>query len=134
MDTECTSPLDITDFQCTVISRSTVVVVFGPTDRHYTYSWRRGDFRYSEPAIIGHAAPHAAEVIDCLARAVAYKAVQDAGGSARVRAKPVVYRNTAALLQAGWTAMRAAGRFRFAGFGVHLAACAPLRPLPARAV
>ncbi len=121
MDSESSFPLDITDFRCTAISRSSVVVVFAPTERRYTYPWHHGELGLAKPTIDGPTAPHAPEVIDCLARAVAYKAVQDAGGYAAICSEPVVSRKTAALLQAGWTALR----LKFATHGVRPADRAP---------
>ena len=85
MDAEGNLPLDISDFRCTSLNRSAVAVMFEPTSRCYTYLWHDDELDLSHPEIVGEAGPHTPEVIDCLARAVAYKAVRDAGTRPKLR-------------------------------------------------
>ncbi len=78
-------PLDISEFRCLAVRPTGVVVVFEQTNRRYTFPWHDGELALREPAIEGACGPHAAEVIDCLARAVAHHAaramvVADTGG------------------------------------------------------
>ena len=46
------------------------------TNRRYTFPWHNGELALREPAIEGACDPHPAEVIDCLARAVAHHAAR----------------------------------------------------------
>ena len=77
MDPDAEPPLDISEFQCTVSSDSRVAVVFIQTDRRYAYVWQDSVMGLSEPTIVGSVGPHAPEVLDCLARAVAYQAARE---------------------------------------------------------
>ena len=74
VDSDCEPPLDITEFRCVAVESHGVVVVFEQTGRRYPFPWHDGELALSEPAIEGGCGPHPAEVIDCLARAVAYRA------------------------------------------------------------
>lgn len=74
MDSEGELPLDISEFRCVSAGRAGVVVVFDQTNRQYTYSWQEDGLCLAEPVIEGVADPHPPEIIDCLARAVAYHA------------------------------------------------------------
>jgi hypothetical protein len=100
METEGNFPLDVSDFRCTSLNKSTVSVVFDPTNRQYTYFWHDGELDLSRPEVVGQAGPHPPEVIDCLARAVAYKAVKDAGTRPKLRAE-YPEQTPAAMIQ-GW--------------------------------
>ena len=66
-------PLDISEFTCVAVDPA-VVVVFSQTNRRYTYAWSNGELGLATPAIEGQCWPHAPEIVDCLARAVAYHA------------------------------------------------------------
>ena len=83
MDTEDELPLDISEFTCVGVSASTVVIVFSQTDRRYTYTSRNGELDLAHPFIQGKAGAHPPEVIDCLARAVAYQVARKAFGPSR---------------------------------------------------
>ncbi len=76
MNSESEPPLDISEFRCLAVTSSGVVVVFEQTGRRYAFPWRDGELRLSKPAIEGECGPHPAEVIDCLARAVAHRAAR----------------------------------------------------------
>lgn len=76
MDSEQEPPLDVSEFKCMTASKSGVVVVFEQTNRRYSYGWENGELAIAAPAIEGVCDPHPAEVIDCLARAVAYRAAR----------------------------------------------------------
>ena len=78
MDEEGDPPLDISEFECVSMLPSRIVVVFTQTNRHYTYVWDAEDRGLSEPEIEGPCGVHPAEVLDCLARAVAYKSARQA--------------------------------------------------------
>ena len=99
MDSEGEQPLDISEFRCTALGKSGVVVVFEQTNRRYTYSWHDGELDLGTPEIEGDSAPHAAEVIDCLARAVAFKAVRDATSGRKPPGDPPPHRSPAFLLR-----------------------------------
>ena len=101
------APLDVSEFTCVSFDRSRVVVVFEQTNRRYTFFWRGRELRLADPKIEGETGPHAAEVLDCLARAVAYKTVRDAP---RGRLEMPSYREQA-------DAGQKAGRFSSAGSG-----------------
>ena len=81
MEFEREFPLDICEFKCVAATPAAVTVVFGQTKRKYTYVWKGIANGLSEPRIEGSCGPHSAEVLDCLARAVAYKAARDALGN-----------------------------------------------------
>jgi hypothetical protein len=102
MDAEGKYPLDDSDFRCASSNGLAVVVVFDPTNRHYTYFWHDDGLDLSHPDIVGAADPHEAEVIDCLARAVAYKAVQDAGTRPKLRPEQPG-RTTADMIREWWS-------------------------------
>ena len=72
--------VDISEFKCTTIDRTGVVVVFAQTNRRYVYPWLDGELCLARPGIEGGCDPHPPEIIDVLARAVAYHAVQHAPG------------------------------------------------------
>ena len=74
MDSDYEIPLDLSEFKCKAASRKGVVVVFEQTNRRYFFGWANGELEIAAPDIQGACAPHAPEVIDCLARAVAYRA------------------------------------------------------------
>ena len=71
-------PLDISEFRCIEVRRSGVVVVFEQTNRRYDFPWRGGELGLTTPEISGPCGPHLPEILDCLARAVAYKAAKSA--------------------------------------------------------
>ena len=67
-------PLDVSEFRCMTASQRGVVVVFEQTNRRYSYIWEDGELAIAAPEIQGACDPHPPEVVDCLARAVAYRA------------------------------------------------------------
>ena len=81
MDSEGELPLDISEFRCTSVDVTGVVVVFDQTNRRYTYQWNDDSLAIARPLIEGVADPHPPEIIDCLARAVAFKAAKDVLGN-----------------------------------------------------
>ena len=74
MDVEQEPPLDVSEFRCMAASHQGVVVVFEQTNRRYSYTWQDGELALAAPDIEGACDPHPAEVVDCLARAVAHRA------------------------------------------------------------
>ena len=81
--------LDISEFRCTEASRAGVTILFTQTGRTYRYRWNRNELAIASPVIDGDCGLHAPEIIDCLARAVAYrestKIPQMGGGRHRSR-------------------------------------------------
>ena len=92
-------PLDISEFRCAGVGKSRVVIVFEQTKRRYTYALHDGVLDLGTPEIEGDSAPHAPEVIDCLARAVALKAVRDASAGRRSPGQMPSHRTPRALLR-----------------------------------
>ena len=78
-------PLNMSDFRCTAINPSGVTVVFDQTELQYTFPWSDGVLELSQPRIRGGYGEHPPEIIECLARAVAYKASLNAPESLRPR-------------------------------------------------
>ena len=94
MNSEGELPLDISEFRCVAVNTAAVVVLFEQTNRRYTYSWTKGELALSDPAIEGGCDPHPAEIIDCLARAVAYQASRSAPPVAEPPGPPAVVSRT----------------------------------------
>ena len=90
MDCEQELPLDVSEFKCMAATQKGVVVVFEQTNRRYFYGWHNGELAIAAPDIEGDCDPHPAEVIDCLARAVAYRAARNVAHAA---AKPPTARH-----------------------------------------
>ena len=77
--------LNMSDFRCTAITPSGVTVVFNQTELQYTFPWSDGVLALSRPQVRGNYGQHAPEIIECLARAVAYNASLNAPSSIRPR-------------------------------------------------
>ena len=80
MGSEGGASLDVSEFRCLAATSARVVVLFDQTNRRYTYSWENGELCLVDPAIEGDCGPHSPEVVDVLARAVAYRAARNAVG------------------------------------------------------
>ena len=91
MDTELEPALDISEFKCTAIDPAGVVVVFAQTNRRYVYPRRDGELCLTTPGIEGGCDPHPPEIIDCLARAVAFHAVQHAAVRPAARSRMRIF-------------------------------------------
>ena len=68
--------LDISEFRCTRATNVAVSVVFGQTGREYTFAWDDAELNLARPTIVGGCGLHPPEILDCLARAIAYQASQ----------------------------------------------------------